>query len=69
MKRRANPDKSICVACGGCALQCPRGAMSIYRGCYAIVDHLRCVGCSLCQKACPAGAIVMHLLEEGSDEV
>ena len=37
--------------------QCPKGAISIYKGCYAFVDTEKCVGCGLCEKACPANAI------------
>ena len=61
MKRKAVPDQKICVACGVCLKACPKGAISIYRGCYAVVDGETCVGCGLCAKACPAGCI--HLKE------
>ena len=57
MKKLAVIDKSICVACGVCAKTCPKGAISIYRGCFAQVDENKCVGCGLCAKACPAGCI------------
>ena len=57
VKKKANPDRSICVACGVCVLQCPRNALSIHKGCYAVVDNEKCVGCGLCAKACPANAI------------
>ena len=59
-RRKANPVKSICVACGVCALQCPRDAISIYKGCYAVVDAIKCVGCGLCKKACPADSIALE---------
>ena len=57
MKKLAFVDKNICVACGVCRKVCPRGAISIYRGCYAAVEAGKCVGCGLCAKACPAGCI------------
>ena len=38
MKKLAAADKNICVACGACMKACPKGAISIYRGCYAVVD-------------------------------
>lgn len=64
-RKKANPNKDVCVACGVCALQCPREAISIYKGCHAIVDLVKCVGCGICEKACPANAI--SLIEEESE--
>ena len=57
MKKLAVVDSRVCVACGVYMKSCPRGAISIYRGCYAVVDGEKCVGCGLCAKACPAGCI------------
>ena len=59
MKKLAFADKKICVACGACMKACPRAAVSIYRGCYAMVAPEKCVGCGLCAKACPAGCIAI----------
>ena len=55
--RKAVNDINRCVACGICVQQCPREALSVYKGCYAVVDVSKCVGCGLCEKACPAGSI------------
>lgn len=63
MRKAANNIKR-CVACGVCALQCPRQAIDIYRGCYAVVDATKCVGCGICEKACPAGSIKIEIMEE-----
>jgi len=57
MKKLAIVDQNVCAACGVCAKVCPRGALSVYRGCYAVVNKDKCVGCGLCCKACPAGCI------------
>lgn len=61
--RKAANDISRCVACGVCALQCPREAISIYRGCYAVVDTTVCVGCGICESACPAGSMKVMDME------
>lgn len=59
MKKAVN-NRKRCVACGVCAQQCPRQAIEIYRGCYAMVHVDVCVGCGLCEKACPAGSIAVQ---------
>lgn len=60
MKKIACVDKKICVACGVCVKTCPKNAITIYRGCYAVADAEKCVGCGLCAKACPAGCITIQ---------
>ncbi len=57
MKKIAFVDRRICVACGVCMKACPRGAIAIDRGCFAVVEAEKCVGCGLCAKACPAGCV------------
>lgn len=57
MKKLAVVDKSVCVACGACVKACPKGAVSVWRGCYAQAEEAKCVGCGLCAKTCPAGCI------------
>lgn len=64
MKRFAKIDKVNCVACGVCLNTCKKDAISIYRGCYAVVNEEKCVGCGLCGKACPAGCI--SVIERGT---
>ena len=59
MKKLAFVDRKICVACGACMKVCPKGAISIYRGCYAAVEKAKCVGCGLCAKTCPDGCIAI----------
>ena len=60
MKKQALVDRKVCVACGVCMKTCPKGAISIYKGCYAVVDEAKCVGCGLCAVSCPAGCIGIH---------
>ena len=64
MKKLAHPDQNICVACGVCMGSCPKGAISIHKGCHALVDESRCVGCGLCARACPAGCITVERRDE-----
>ncbi|WP_022776365.1 DUF362 domain-containing protein [Butyrivibrio sp. AE2015] len=63
--RKAVNDVKRCVACGVCALQCPREAIDIYRGCHAAVDIDKYVGCGICEKACPAGSIRVEEVQDG----
>ena len=64
MKKAAN-DMKRGVACGVCAMQCPREAIDIYKGCYAVVDVIKCVGCGICERACPAGSIKVEEVQNG----
>lgn len=59
MKKLAFVDQKICVACGACMKACPKDAISIWRGCYAVAEDTKCVGCGLCAKTCPAGCIAI----------
>ena len=65
MKKLAVVDRGVCVACGVCVKGCPKGAISIYRGCYATVEKEICVGCGLCARQCPAGCIELRERSEG----
>lgn len=56
-RKIAQVDRSRCVACGACTKVCPREAISVWRGCYAVVDPEVCIGCGKCGKTCPAGCI------------
>lgn len=60
-KRIAVPDRDDCAACGSCMDACPRGAIRVWRGSYAVVDAARCVGCGMCSRVCPAGVIAMEV--------
>lgn len=59
-RRKARVDTSACVACGCCVKVCPRQALTIDRGLYAVVDRDRCVGCGRCAAECPASVIEME---------
>ena len=63
-KRYAYVSQANCVACGACLKECPKGVISIHKGCYAVVDIEICVGCGKCTKICPANAIFVNMREE-----
>ncbi len=64
-KRFAKADRRRCVSCGACENECPREAIKVWRGCYAVVDENRCVGCGKCVKVCPAGCIELKQRDAG----
>ncbi|MBR3663273.1 MAG: 4Fe-4S binding protein [Desulfovibrio sp.] len=55
--RHAQVERERCVSCGSCANECPRDAISVWRGCFAIVDRTKCIGCGKCVRVCPADCI------------
>ena len=57
MKKIAVVDQTRCVGCGACVKACPKGAIAVWKGCYAKVGETKCVGCGLCAKTCPAGCL------------
>lgn len=59
-KRKASIPQKDCVACGCCLRNCPKDAISIPKGIYAVVDYGKCVGCGICAKVCPASIIRME---------
>jgi len=46
-----------CVSCGCCVKVCPKSAIAVYKGMYAVVDDEKCIGCGECANACPAAVI------------
>ncbi len=66
MKKKAVVDKSRCVACGACSVACPRSAICVHKGCYALVHDSKCIGCAKCEKVCPVGCI--QIKERGQNE-
>lgn len=63
-KRKAKVLTKDCVACGCCQKICPKNAINIFNGIYAVVDNAKCIGCGLCQKTCPASIISMEVFHD-----
>ena len=57
--KKALVNDRVCVACGVCQKQCPKNAVTIFKGCYAQINLELCIGCGLCAKLCPAGCITI----------
>ena len=55
--RLAWVDRTLCAACGVCMKVCPKKAITIYKGLYALVEETLCIGCKKCAKECPASII------------
>lgn len=64
LKKYAQADKAKCVACGACIKECPRNAIEIWKGSYAIINGDICVGCGKCASTCPAGSIQVFTRED-----
>ena len=56
-KKLAWVDRTLCAACGVCMKVCPKKAITIYKGLYALVEETLCIGCKKCAKECPASII------------
>lgn len=63
IRKKALVDEKHCVACGCCVKVCPKSAIEIYKGMYAVVNQQLCIGCTKCQKTCPASVIEMEVVE------
>lgn len=63
-KRKAKVSTRECVACGCCVKVCPKKAITVPKGVFAVVDYDLCVGCGKCAKECPASIITMEAAEQ-----
>ena len=44
-KKYAKVNTKRCVACGVCVKECPKSAIHIFKGCFAVIDEEICLGC------------------------
>lgn len=50
-------ERGLCISCGICAANCPKGCISLVRDGFEVVpviEDSRCVQCGICAKVCPA---------------
>ncbi len=65
-KKLASVDAGRCAACGACANECRKNAISVWKGCFSVVNGALCIGCGLCAAVCPADCITIILREEAA---
>ena len=63
IRKKAAVQRRLCVACGCCVKACPKEAISVFKGLYAVVNPETCIGCGRCVKTCPAGVIALQEAE------
>lgn len=59
LRKKAWILQTECVACGSCMKVCPRDAIHIEKGIFAVVNATKCIGCGKCARECPASVIDM----------
>lgn len=52
-------DHNLCILCGKCQAECPRGCIKTGKDGYPVADMDTCVGCGRCAYECPAYAITI----------
>ena len=67
-KKYAKVNTKRCVACGVCVKECPKSAINIFKGCFAVIDEEICLGCGKCATNCPANSIEV-LERERKEEI
>lgn len=55
---------NVCVQCGLCVYECPRGAISKADRSFPVIDTSDCIGCGACHAICPVKAISMTAIKQ-----
>jgi heterodisulfide reductase subunit A len=53
----AEVNQNLCISCGRCEKECPKGAIKLVDTEGAMVDDINCDGCGICATCCPTQAI------------
>lgn len=54
-----NIDNDLCIGCGLCVMDCPRGALTVEEGKAVLINDKLCLGDGKCLASCPAEALLV----------
>jgi len=58
-------DKTRCIGCGACVVECPTDALDLVDG-IVVVNHEKCIRCGKCVRVCPSNALNLEREGEGA---
>ena len=54
---KSKVDENLCVSCGCCIKVCPKDAIEVKNGMYALINEKLCIGCGKCVVEYPASIV------------